>query len=290
LHALHYIRLASTSRLFVMDAELKPGLYIIPTPIGNLKDITLRALEYLKACDVIYCEDTRVSNKLLQVYGIKKTLLTYHEHNASTARNQIIEKLQQGAKICLVSDAGMPLISDPGYKLIREIQIKGFYYTALPGACAAISGLCLSGMPTNQFFFAGFFDSKTTKKFQEIPSTLIFYESARRLLKTLNLMSSVFNDRQVSIVREISKIYEESIHGSFEEVIDNFSKRSSILGEIIIVLGPPAEKEISFKDIQTQIQMLLENHSIKDISSILSRTHKISKKQVYDLALKVKDA
>lgn len=273
-----------------MDTELKPGLYLIPTPIGNLKDITLRALDYLKACDIIYCEDTRVTNKLLQIYGIKKTLLTYHEHNASTIRHQIIEKLQQGAKICLVSDAGMPLISDPGYKLIREIQTEGFYYTALPGACAAISGLCLSGMPTNQFFFAGFFDAKTAERLQQVPSTLIFYESARRLLKTLNCMSSIFSDRQVSIVREISKIYEESIYGSFEEIIDNFSKRSSILGEIIIVLSPFTEKEICWDNIGAQIQTLLKTHSIKDISNILSDTHKISKKQVYDLALKLKDA
>jgi 16S rRNA (cytidine1402-2'-O)-methyltransferase len=141
-----------------MDIELKPGLYVVPTPIGNLKDITLRALEYLKACDVIYCEDTRVTGKLLQAYSIKKHLLTYHEHNAEKAREQIIEKITQGIKVCLVSDAGMPLISDPGYKLIREIQARKLHFSALPGACAAISALCLSGMPTNQFFFAGFFE------------------------------------------------------------------------------------------------------------------------------------
>lgn len=273
-----------------MDTELKSGLYLIPTPIGNLKDITLRALDYLKACDIIYCEDTRITNKLLQIYGIKKTLLTYHEHNASTAREQIIHKLQQGSKICLVSDAGMPLISDPGYKLVREVQSRGLYYTALPGACAAISGLCLSGMPTNEFFFAGFFDAKTAKKINSIPSTLIFYESAKRLLKTLHLMSSIFNNRKIAIVREISKIYEESIYGSFEEVIENFSKRKSILGEIVIVLSPFDEEEVSSDELCTQIRELIKSHSIKDISSILSQTYKISKKQVYDLALKIKNA
>lgn len=273
-----------------MDIELKPGLYLIPTPIGNLKDITLRALDYLKICDVIYCEDTRITNKLLQIYGIKKTLLTYHEHNASSARDQIINKIQGGAKICLVSDAGMPLISDPGYKLIREIQSRGLYYTALPGACAAISGLCLSGMPTNQFFFAGFFDAKSAEKFQLVPSTLIFYESARRLLKTLNLMSSIFNNRQVAVVREISKIYEESTYGSFEEVINNYSQRNSILGEIIIILSPFNEEETSSDEIRIQIQKLLATHSVKDISNLLSSTYKISKKQVYDLALEIKNA
>jgi 16S rRNA (cytidine1402-2'-O)-methyltransferase len=273
-----------------MDIELKPGLYVIPTPIGNLKDITLRALEYLKACDVIYCEDTRVTGKLLQAYSIKKPLLTYHEHNAEKAREQILEKILQGGKICLVSDAGMPLISDPGYKLIREIQRRGLYFTALPGACAAISGLCLSGMPTNQFFFAGFFEAKTAKKYQAIPGTLIFYESARRLLKTLGSMASIFDDRQIAVVREISKIYEESVFGTFAEVVEIFSKRSSIKGEIVILLSPPSEKEASLDAMQAQITDLLKTHSIKDIASIVSATHSISKKQAYDFALEMKSA
>jgi 16S rRNA (cytidine1402-2'-O)-methyltransferase len=273
-----------------MDIELKPGLYVIPTPIGNLKDITLRALEYLKACDLIYCEDTRVTAKLLQAYGIKKPLLTYHEHNAEKVREQIIEKIRQGIKICLVSDAGMPLISDPGYKLIRELQACGLYFTALPGACAAISGLCLSGLPTNEFFFAGFFEQKTAKKYQTIPGTLIFYESARRLLKTLHSMAVTFGDRQVSVVREISKIYEESIYGTFDQVMETFSKRSSIKGEIVILLSPPFEKEISLSSIQEQIIELLKTHSIKDIATIISAAHHIPKKQAYDLALEVKNA
>ena len=272
-----------------MDTELKSGLYIVPTPIGNLKDITLRALEYLKACDVIYCEDTRVTSKLLQAYGIKKQLLTYHEHNAEKAREQIIEKILQGKKICLVSDAGMPLISDPGYKLIHEIKEKGIYYTALPGPCAVISGLCLSGMPTNQFFFAGFFESKAAKKLQAIPTSLIFYESARRLLKTLASMEITFDDRKVAVIREISKIYEESVFGTFNEVIETFSKRSSIKGEIVVVLSPPSEKEASIDIMQKQIVELLKTHSIKDIAGIVSATHGIQKKQAYDLALEIKN-
>lgn len=273
-----------------MDIELKPGLYVIPTPIGNLKDITLRALEYLKACDVIYCEDTRVTGKLLQAYRIKKPLLTYHEHNAENVRAQILEKILQGVKVCLVSDAGMPLISDPGYKLVREVQARGLYFTVLPGACAAISGLCLSGMPTNQFFFAGFFESKAVKKFQAIPGTLIFYESARRLLKTLGEMGTIFEDRHVAVVREISKIYEESISGDYKEVIETFTKKNSIKGEIVIVLSPPSEKEASITTMQEQITTLLKTHSIKDIAGIVSATHGIPKKQAYDLALEMKNA
>jgi 16S rRNA (cytidine1402-2'-O)-methyltransferase len=273
-----------------MDIELKPGLYIVPTPIGNLKDITLRALEYLKACDVIYCEDTRVTSKLLQAYSIKKPLLTYHEHNAEKAREQIIERIRQSAKVCLVSDAGMPLISDPGYKLIREIQAEGLYFTVLPGACAAISALCLSGMPTNQFFFAGFFEQQSAKKYKTIPSTLIFYESARRLLKTLNVLATIFDDRQVAVVREISKIYEESIFGTFDEVTQTFSKRSSIKGEIVILLSPPSEKETSLEVIREQITELLKTYSVKDCVNIIHQTCGISKKQAYELALEIKKA
>lgn len=268
-----------------MDIELKPGLYVIPTPIGNLKDITLRALDYLKACDVIYCEDTRVTTKLLQAYGIKKPLLTYHEHNAEKARVQIVEKILQGIKVCLVSDAGMPLISDPGYKLIREIQTHGLYFTVLPGACAAISGLCLSGMPTNQFFFAGFFESKAAKKLQTIPGTLIFYESARRLLKTLNSMAATFDDRQVAVVREISKIYEESIFGTFDQVIENLSKRDTIRGEIVIVLSPASEKKTSLEDLAAPIKELLKTYSVKDCVSIINDVHGVSKRKAYELVL-----
>lgn len=273
-----------------MDIELKPGLYVIPTPIGNLKDITLRALEYLKACDVIYCEDTRVTSKLLQAYGIKKPLLTYHEHNAEKVRAQIIEKILKGTKICLVSDAGTPLISDPGYKLIRDVQTHGLYFTALPGACAAISGLCLSGFPTNQFFFAGFVEPKVFKRYQTIPGTLIFYESARRLLKTLHSMAITFGDRQVAVVREISKIYEESIYGTFNQVIEIFSKRNSIKGEIIILLSPAFEKETSLEDIALHIKQLLETYSVKDCANIINDVHGISKNKAYELVLSYKNS
>lgn len=273
-----------------MNVSLKPGLYIIPTPIGNLKDITLRCLEYLKSCDFIYCEDTRVTLKLLQAYSINRPLLTYHEHNAEKARVEILEKIQEGAKICLVSDAGMPLISDPGYKLIREIQSKGLYYTALPGACAAISALCLSGMPTNQFFFAGFFESKMAKNLRSVPSSIIFYESARRLLKSLAALKTIFDNRQVAVVREISKIYEEVIFGDFEAVMDSLSKKSAIKGEIVVVLSPAVERETSDNEINQEIQKLLKNHSVKDIAEIISQTFSIPKKQAYTLALEAKNA
>jgi 16S rRNA (cytidine1402-2'-O)-methyltransferase len=272
-----------------MDTELKPGLYIVPTPIGNLKDITLRAIDYLKNCDEIYCEDTRVTGQLLQTYVIKKPLFTYHEHNAPKSREQILEKITFGKSICLVSDAGMPLISDPGYKLIRELQVRGLFFTALPGPCAAISALCLSGMPTNQFFFAGFFESKAAKNLRNVPATLIFYESARRVIKTLESMSGIFSNRQVVVVREISKIYEESIFGTFEEVSQSLISREAIRGEIVMVLSPPKEEEMAVDAISDQIFELLKTNSLKDVSIMISEIHGITKKQAYDLALAKKE-
>jgi 16S rRNA (cytidine1402-2'-O)-methyltransferase len=273
-----------------MDVELNPGLYIVPTPIGNLKDITLRAIDYLKSCDAIYCEDTRVTGQLLQTYGIKKPLFTYHEHNAPKSREQILEKVTKGQSICLVSDAGMPLISDPGYKLIRELQVRGLFFTALPGPCAAISALCLSGMPTNQFFFAGFFESKAAKNVREISATLIFYESPRRIIKTLEAMAEIFNNRLVVVVREISKIYEESIFGTFAEVSESLTTRDAIRGEIVIVLSPPKEEEIAYDAISAQIVELLKTNSLKDVAVMISEIHGITKKQAYDLALTQKNA
>ena len=272
-----------------MDAELKSGLYIVPTPIGNLKDITLRALDCLKNCDAIYCEDTRVTGNLLQNYSIKRPLFNYHEHNAPKAREQILEKITKSQSICLVSDAGMPLISDPGYKLIQELQIRGLFFTALPGPCAAISALCLSGMPTNQFFFAGFYETKLAKDLKTIPATLIFYESARRVIKTLNYMEEIFNNRQVSVVREISKIYEESVFGTFKEVSESLTLRDAIRGEIVIILSPPEKEEIAVDDIDKQISELLKTNSLKDAATIISEIHGITKKQAYNLALAQKN-
>ncbi|MEI6628051.1 MAG: 16S rRNA (cytidine(1402)-2'-O)-methyltransferase [Alphaproteobacteria bacterium] len=272
-----------------MDVELKPGLYIVPTPIGNLKDITLRAIDYLKSCDSIYCEDTRITGQLLQNYSIKKPLFTYHEHNAPKVREQILEKITKGQSICLVSDAGMPLISDPGYKLIRELHVRGLFFTALPGPCAAISALCLSGMPTNQFFFAGFYESKMAKNIKTVPATLIFYESARRIIKTLKSMAEIFNNRLVVVVREISKIYEESIFGTFSEVCESLTSRDAIRGEIVIVLSPPKEEEMAVDAIAAQIAELLKTNSLKDVASMISEIHGITKKQAYNLALAQKN-
>lgn len=271
-----------------MDNSLRPGLYLIATPIGNLKDITIRALDTLKACDVIFCEDTRVTSKLLNAYGIKKTLHIYQEHNEQQACAKIFEFIQKGQAVGLVSDAGTPLISDPGFKLIRFLKAQNVYVTALPGACAAISALCLSAMPTNQFSFLGFFDSKHAKDFVNAPCSLIFYESPKRLLKTLAKLEEIFPNREVAVVREISKLYEEAVQGTYQAVLDDFKDRESIKGEIVIVLGVPyASVQVLNDSLQAYLQELLNTHSVKDASVLASAKYGITKKEAYNLALKI---
>jgi 16S rRNA (cytidine1402-2'-O)-methyltransferase len=271
-----------------MDHSLKPGLYLIATPIGNLKDITMRALDTLNGCDVIFCEDTRVTSKLLNAYGIKKTLHIYQEHNEAEAQLRIFECIQKGQSIGLVSDAGTPLISDPGYKLIRFLREQNVYITTVPGPCAAISALCLSGLPTNQFAFLGFFEPKHAKNFTDTNCSLIFYESPKRLLKTLSKLQEIFANREVAVVREISKIYEEVVKGNYQEVIHSFKQRDVIKGEIVIVLSPPTnEVTITNDSLKICLEELLKTHSVKDAATLAQAKYDITKKEAYRLALEL---
>ena len=199
---------------------MKKGLYIVATPIGNLGDISPRAIETLKQADVIACEDTRISKKLLSLLGVSlsKEFMTLHDHNEDIHAEELIKKIQEEDKsIALISDAGSPLISDPGYKLIRRCRQEGIYITVLPGCCALICALQLAGLPTNKFMFSGFIPNKDkgrAEAFEEIKNlkaTTVFYETANRILKTLDVVQKVFGDREIAIAREISKIYEECL-------------------------------------------------------------------------------
>jgi 16S rRNA (cytidine1402-2'-O)-methyltransferase len=262
-------------------------LYIVATPIGNLEDITLRALRVLKECDVIFCEDTRVSQKLLVHYGIDKPLLTYHEHNAAIMRPKILEKLASGQKITLISDAGTPLISDPGFKLIRACQEQALPYTVIPGPSSVIAGLVLSAMPTDQFTFCGFADPKKFQALQAISGTLIFFESAQRLEKTLTAMDQAFQGRRVCVVREITKTFEEAIFGTFPETISHFQSHPP-RGEIVVVLSP-SDLSVDLGIVTQDLKKALETMSLKDASDFVAKSHGINKKQVYQQALKIKD-
>jgi len=270
-----------------------PGLYIVATPIGNLKDITLRALDILNLVDLIVCEDTRVSGKLLSHYGISKPMLSYNDHNGEERRPHIFEELAQGKRVALISDAGTPLVSDPGYKLVREALERGIYVTALPGASSVMGALCLSGLPTDRFFFAGFLPSKKEacrKEIQQlaaIPSTLVLFESARRLLNTLPLLHDILGNREAAVVREISKLYEESRRGTLQELVHYYEQHGEPKGEVVIVIGAPAILESSGESIEAKLRLLLASHSVKEAATILAEETGKPRKELYSLALKL---
>jgi len=267
---------------------LKPGLYLVATPIGNLEDITLRALRVLKECDTIICEDSRVSRKLLSAYNIEKPLMVYHDHNAELMRPKVLEKLVTGEKMAFITDAGMPLISDPGYKLAKMCRENDVYITVIPGASSVLAGLVLSGMPSDKFAFCGFAEAGKFEEFTSYNATLVFFESAPRLVKTLEKMSSAFLNRSVTVVREITKMFEESQTGSFSEMIDHFTAHPP-RGEIVICLSPPDATEASEDKIDELLKKALSEMSVKDASEMVAKVLGLPKKKVYQRALEFKD-
>lgn len=226
-----------------MNQPTSGTLWIVSTPIGNLQDISLRALETLRCSDRIYCEDTRMTQKLLGEHNIKKPLHIYNDHATDGIRNKLLAKLKEGQNIALVSDAGTPLISDPGYKLIQVCHQHGIPVQAIPGPTALIQGLVLSGLPTNTFYFGGFLPSsdldkqKTVRLLSGINSTLIFYETAKRILKTLTILRPLLGNREIAIARELTKSYEEIIRGTVDDLLDNLSKAPPLKGEIVLLIS-----------------------------------------------------
>lgn len=267
---------------------MKAGLYIVATPIGNLSDITLRALETLKNCHVIACEDTRVSRKLLSAYSIEKPLISYHDHNAEQMRPLILEKISGGQAVALISDAGTPLISDPGYKLVRKCYESKLSVTFLPGPSAVLAGLVLSGMPSDRFIFAGFADKKDYPELSAINMTLIFFESAKRLSTTLKDMARSFSNREVAVVREITKLFEEVRRGSFDELIAYYEEKGSPKGEVVVVLSPPSADVAPLADIDQLLRQALKSHSIRDACTLVAGTLGVPRKQIYVRALELK--
>lgn len=275
---------------------MKNGLYIVATPIGNLSDISPRAVETLKAADVIACEDSRVTKKLFSLLGInlQKTFIVLHDHNENEQAQKIIDLIQSGKSVAQVSDAGSPLISDPGYKLIKSCREAGIYITTLPGCCALISALQLSGLPTNRFMFVGFIPNKDKarsdlfKKYQNFDSTLIFYETAPRIIKTLTAAAEVFGNREMAVAREISKVYEECLTGTAEELIAHFNANEP-KGEMVFMVAPAEEENLPEIDVETLLKEKLATASLKTAVKELVETYGLNKNEVYDLALKVKN-
>ena len=274
---------------------LEPGLYVAATPIGNLKDITYRAVETLNTAELILCEDTRQTAKLCAAYGIKTPLKPYHDHNAAAVRPGIIEKLKEGASICLVSDAGTPLISDPGYKLVREARDANIAVFPLPGASAAIAALSAAGAPSDKFLFAGFPPAKEAARKNFLQSlartdaTLVFYESASRLAATLGVMADTFGDRQASVARELTKLHEEIIEGALTELASRYANATP-KGEIVIVVHPPTDVSATEEDLEIFLKSALEDMSVKDAATAAAKTLGVAKNRAYQKALSLKDS
>lgn len=275
---------------------MKNGLYIVATPIGNLADISSRAREILQKADVIACEDTRVTRKLFSLIGIgaDKEFITYQNYNEEQQSPLLLQKLNEGKCIALVSDAGSPLISDPGYKIVRKCRENGIYVSAIPGCCAVITALQLSGLPTNRFMFAGFIPNKEKARIdlfnelKNIDTTLVFYETANRLLKTLEAMKTCFGNREIAVARELTKMYEECRSGTAAELIGSFTEKEP-KGEMVVMVAPPQEKTGDDFDLTAALSERLDKMPLKTAVKEVVELSRQNKNDIYALALKIKD-
>ena len=281
------------------NKEINGCLYIIATPIGNYDDISLRAIKLLETVEILLCEDTRKTKKLLSYLNIKrKNLISYNDNNAENKRPQIISKLLSKS-IGIVSDAGTPLISDPGYKLVKECHLNNIKVTHAPGPSSVINGLILSGLPTNQFYFGGFVSSKKTLKRKQFLATEkcdmtgIWFDTCLRINNTLTVMQEVFGNRKISIARELTKTYEEIITGDLNDIIKIINKRTEnnnpLKGEVILIVDGYTKKEYKIENLRIIIKNKLEKLSLRDaVDEIITET-KLPRRVIYNEAIKIKN-
>ncbi len=276
--------------------SLDAGLYVVSTPIGNLRDITLRALDTLRGADEILAEDTRIGRRLLDAHDIRAKLSPYHDHNGAKRRPEIIEKLAEGAIIALISDAGTPLISDPGWKLTRAALKAGHRVFPIPGASALLAGLVASGLPSDRFMFCGFLPAKTSARKTEaanlaaVPATLIFYESGPRLAACLaDLAETLGPDREAAVARELTKLFEETQRGTLAELAAHYSQHGHPKGEIVVLVGPPGKLEITGAVIDAALKAALKTQSHKQAASAVAEQLGIAKREAYQRALILKN-
>ena len=275
---------------------LEAGLHITATPIGNLGDITLRALATLAAADVVLCEDTRVSSRLMERYGIKASMKPYHEHNAEAVRPAIIAALHAGGAYALISDAGVPLVSDPGYRLVRACIEENIKVHSLPGASSTLTALTLSGLPSDAFTFIGFLPQREKARrdmlmrFKDMPSTLIAFESPHRVIDALGDINAIFQNRNMALCRELTKLHEEVVRGSAAEIRAVLEKRESVKGEIVLVIGPASDEVEGVTDdqIETAISAALQDHSSAKAASLVAKEFGLAKDDIYARILRRK--
>jgi 16S rRNA (cytidine1402-2'-O)-methyltransferase len=271
-----------------------PGLHLVATPIGNLGDVTLRALETLAGVDLIACEDTRITRRLTERYGISAQLTPYHEHNAATARPKILQRLAQGASIALVSDAGTPLISDPGFKLVREVSGAGFSVIALPGASSVLAALAVAGLPTDRFFFEGFLPAKQAARrarlaeLARIDATLVLFESGNRVQDSLRDLADIMGPRDAAICRELTKLHEEVRRAPLAELAQSAAALET-RGEFVLVIGPPDAglQIMSQGDLDQLLRAALKRDSVKDAVAQAVEASGRPRREIYARALEL---
>jgi 16S rRNA (cytidine1402-2'-O)-methyltransferase len=277
------------------DNDLAPGLYVTATPIGNAADITLRALGVLAGCDLIAAEDTRVSAKLLAIHGISKPLTAYNDHNAVRERPKLIAQLRHGRRIALISDAGTPLISDPGFKLVREAIAEGLPVHAIPGASAVLTALALAGLPTDRFFFVGFLPAKSGERrtalaeLKAVRATLVFFESAQRLADSLADMAEVFGVRTAAVTRELTKLHEEVRRGLLSDLVAHYEKAGAPKGEVTLIVSPPHDVQTDTARIDSALDKALAFMPVRAAVDLVSEMLEAPRKIVYDRALEKKN-
>ena len=274
---------------------LVPGLHIVATPIGNLRDITLRALDVLREADLIACEDTRVFAKLASHYGIAAPTVAYSDATQDAAEPKIVRALAAGKRVALVSDAGMPLISDPGYRLVRAALAADHVVTSAPGASAVPMALALSGLPTDRFFFGGFLPAKESERRRAIasaaavPATLVFFEAPHRLAASLVDLAELLGPRPAAIARELTKLFEEVRRGSLTELAQHYALHPDVKGEIVLVIGPPGETEAPAAErLDEALRGAMAGASVKDAAAEVAARYGLRRRDVYARALELK--
>lgn len=277
----------------LLSEPLAPGLYLVATPIGNLADVTLRAIAVLARADVIFCEDTRHSAKLLRHYAIATRTRPFHEHNEDREIDRALAELGAGKRIAIISDAGTPLLSDPGFKLVRAAAAAGISVFSIPGPSAALSALTASGLPTDAFFFAGFLPPKTAARrvrlaeLSQIPGSIVFFEAPHRVGETLADMADVFGDRSAVVARELTKLHEDISRGSLSALAEAAANQA-VKGEVVIVVGPEQVRSVSDEVLSARLRGALELMSLKDAAKALADEFSVPKARVYALGLKAK--
>ena len=284
--------------MVVQRPLIRGGLYLVATPIGTASDISLRALDLIKNVNVLIAEDTRNLRKLMKIHDIKlgnRTLISYHDHNGEVQRPKILDLIKNQQSVVLVSDAGTPLIADPGYQLVRQVISEGYYLSGIPGASAVLSALMVSGLPTDKFMFGGFVPNKEHARkvffsqYIDMKITLVVYESPSRLVKTLNLLCEIYEkNRNIAVCRELTKKFEDIQRGDLKKVAAHFACQERVKGEIVLVVGPADIKVPDDKEIEKSLMAVVDYMTFKNAISFVAKTLNVSKKLVYEKALSLK--